>query len=509
MSKHTETELKLSCADERVWEQIMAAVALATVAVPGSEITQRLEARYFDTPSHALQKAKLAYRVRREGENWVATVKDSGSSKGGLHARQEWNQIVAHNEPDIQVFSAMEIGPVLQETIGDENLEPILITSFERRKVDVVMSDGSTIEVAADKGAIIAGEQTAPILEIELELKTGEASALFVLGAALAKEFPLLPESKSKFYRGLLLAGLSAERPKKNHLPLVDKGKPIGEALRNVLVELVMHVFTAQQAFLENFQQPGVARELWVALCRLQSVLTFSEPLAVIKRYSVYQDELGKWGKTIADLQELDVLYTGWQQLLDHQIAALDNKVWLGEVLLEKRNQAAVKIVAECRDGLATPLLLGLWAELLDRDWQQLISCDSTVEEYAVGTIADWLKVAKKQEKNAAWTDADKVDKLQLWSSKLMHTVEVMRPVLGQISGLMLQLGKFQRTLRVLIGTHSTALLLKELLREKSSRALHLEAGILLGWQGHERLLLQKKLDKSWKKFSRAAQKWK
>jgi triphosphatase len=509
LSNHTETELKLSCADETVWEQIMTAVALTTVAVPGSEITQQLEARYFDTPSHALQKAKLAYRVRREGENWVATVKDSGSSKGGLHARQEWNQVVSHNEPDIQVFSAMEIGPILQEIIGDENLEPILITSFERRKVDVVMSDGSTVEVAADKGAIIAGEKTDPILEIELELKTGQAGALFILGAALAQEFPLLPEPKSKFYRGLLLAGLSAERPKKNHLPQVGKAKPVGEALRDVLVELVMQVFTAQQTFLENFQQPGVVHELWVALCRLQSVLTFSEPLAVIKRYTVYQDELGKWGRTIDDLQELDVIYASWQQLLDHQIVAIDSKVWLGEVLLEKRNQAAVKIVAECRSGLATPLLLGLWAELLDRDWQQLISCDSTVEEYAVGTIADWLKMVRKQEKTATWTDADEVDRLRLWTKKLMYTVEVMQPVLGGTSRMMLQLEKLQRTLGVMSDAHRTTLLLKELLREKSSRALHLEAGILLGWQGHERLLLQEKLDKSWKKFNRAVQKWK
>jgi triphosphatase len=508
LSKHTETELKLCCTNETVWEKIMAAEALVTVAVPGSEITQQLEARYFDTPSQALQKAKLAYRVRREGDNWVATVKDSGSSKGGLHARQEWNQVVSHNEPDVQVFSAMEIGATLQAVVGDENLQPILVTSFERHKVDVVMPDGSTIEVAADKGVIIAGEKTAPILELELELKTGQAGALFMLGAALAREFPLLPEPKSKFYRGLLLAGLSAEGAKKNRLPQVDKAKPIGEALRAVLVELIAQVFAVQQTFLEHVQQSGVVHELCSSLQRLRSVLTFSEPLAVIKQYTEYQDALERLEHTIAGLLELDVAYASWEQLRDHQVVGMDSKVWLGEVLVEKRNQAAVKIADECRSGLATPVLLGLWSELLDRDWQQLIDCDSTVEEYAVRNIASWLKTVRKQEKTVVWTE-DEVCKLRLWIDKIRYVVEVMRPVLGETSRLMLQLEKLEGTLGVMRNARSTELLLKALLREKSSRALHLEAGILFGWQGHERLLLQKKLDKSWKKFNRTAQKWK
>jgi triphosphatase len=487
----------------------MSAEALVTAAVPGSEITQQLEARYFDTPSHALQKAKLAYRLRREGENWVATVKGGGSSKGGLHARQEWNQVASHNEPDMQVFSHMEIGAKLQEAVGDEILEPILITSFERRKVDVVMPDGSTIEVAADKGVIIAGEKTAPILEIELELKTGQAGSLFMLGAALAREYPLLPEPKSKFYRGLLLAGLSAEQPKKNSLPQVDKARPIGEALRVVLVDLIAQVLAAQQSFLENFQQPEIVHELRISLRRLQSVLEFSEPLAVIKQYAWYQDELKKLGQKLAEVRELDVAYASWQQLLDDQVVSMDSKVWLGEVLLEKRNLAAAEVLDECRAGLATPLLLGLWAELLDRDWQQLIACDSTVEEYAVGNIASWLKKARKQEQTVEWSDVGEVHKLRLWIKKIKYVVEVMQPVLGDTSRLILQLEKLQDTFGVISDARSTELLLKALLRGKSSRALYLEAGILIGWQGHERLLLQNKLDKSWKKFSRIAQKWK
>lgn len=509
MSKHTETELKLSCTDESIWEQIMSAEALVTVAVPGSETTLQLEARYFDTPSHALQKAKLAYRLRREGEEWVATVKSGGSSKGGLHARQEWNRVVADNEPDIHIFNDMEIGKKLQEVVGDEILEPILITSFERRTVEVVMPDGSTIEVAADRGSIIAGEKTAPILEIELELKTGQPGALFTLGAALTREYPLQPEPKSKFYRGLLLAGLSAEVPKKHSLPQVDTTKPTGEALRIVMVDLITQVLAAQQSFLEDSLPAEVVSEFYSCLRRLQSIVEFSESLAIVKQYTWYQNELEKLGQKLVRVQEIDVAYAGWQQLLDHQVVGMDNKIWLGEVLTTKRKAAAVQVADECRGGLATSLLLGLWAELLDRDWQQLIACDGTVEEYAAGNLVIWLKTIGKQEETVAARDAGEVNKLWLEIKNIKYIIEVMQPVLGETSRLMLRLEKLQDTLRVMSHTHSTEQLLKALVREKSSRALYLEAGILIGWQGHQRSLLQAKLDKHWKKFSRIAHKWK
>lgn len=486
----------------------MLAEALVAVAVPGSEATQQLEARYFDTPSHALQKAKLAYRIRREGEAWVATVKGDGSSKGGLHARLEWNVPVLNSEPEIEVFSHTDIGVRLQEVVGDEILEPILITSFERKTVNVSMPDGSTIEVAADKGAIIAGEKTAPILEIELELKTGQPMALFMLGAALAREYPLLPEPDSKFYRGLLLAGLSTEHPKKNVLPQIDKTKPIGEALSVLLVDLITQVLVAQKAFLENSDDPEMAHELRICLRRLRSVLAFSEPLAVIKQYAWYQDELRKLGQTIATMRGLDVAYASWQQVVNYKTTDPNGKISIEDLLVETRNQEMEKVVHEFKAGLSTPLLLGLWAELLDQDWQEVITYDHTTKEYVISSVVSWLKKVRKEEE-VEWADAEHVHNLRLEIKKIRYVVEVMQPILGESSRLIEQLTKLQDTLGVICDSHGTEVLLKALLRGKSSKAVHLEAGMLIGWQVREQLSLHKKLDKYWKKFNRILKKWK
>lgn len=509
MSKHTETELKLRCTDESVWEKIMTAEALTNLAVPGTAKTEQLEARYFDTTNHSLQNAKLAYRVRREGEVWVATVKSGGSSKGGLHARQEWNIAVGSEEPDITVFLNTEVGSRLQEVIGDQILEPILITRFERQILEVIMHDGATIEVAADKGEIIAGEKTAPILEVELELKSGQPRDLFLLGAALAKEYPLLPEPDSKYYRGLLLAGLSTEIPRRNELPQVDKSRPVGEVLRVVLVDLIAQVLLAQRSFLEHKEQPGLVHELRICLRRLRSVLEFSEPLTVIKEYSHYQDELRMFGRKVEALRELDVAYCSWHHFLDYQMVSMDGKIWLGEVLTEKRSQEAEKIYAEYNSGLTTSTLLGLWAELLDEDCQHIIPHDCTVDDYVITGLLNWLRIVGKQEKSVEWTDAENVHKIRLWVKKIRYTMEVLQPDLKGTPRLLLKLEKLQDTLGIISDAKSTEGLLRELLRGKSSKGLPLEAGMLIGWQCHETLNLRKKLDKYWLKFNRTVQKWK
>lgn len=508
MTKHMETELKLRCSDVNAWEKIMKAEALVNVEVPGSEVTQQLEARYFDTPGHALQKARLAYRLRREGDNWVATVKGGGSSHGGLHARMEWNVAVLDNEPDVGAFAHTEIGQKLQDVVGNERLEPVLITFFERKTVDVIMPDGSAIEVAADKGAIIAGEKTEPILEIELELKAGHPGALFMLGAALAREFSLLPEPDSKFYRGLLLAGLAVARKQNNLVPRVDTAKPVGEASSMLLINLIIQITVAQRRLLEEPQQPELVHELRSCLWRLRSVLEFFEPFNVIKQYADYQEQLKQVTQKLAKLRELDVAYGVWLQFQNSYTGKADSKAWLGDVLTETRNQEMENVMGELGAGLATPLLLSLWAELLDRDWQQFTAPLNTAGEYVHSGLAGWIKKMRKEAEPVDWMDTGRVHHLRMEIKKVRYIVEVMQPALSESSRLVEQLGKLQDTLGIITDAQSTEILLKSLLRRKSSKGMHLEAGMLIGWQMHEQLLLQKKLNKIWKKLNRIVKKW-
>jgi inorganic triphosphatase YgiF len=47
--------------------------------------------QYFDTPARDLALAKVALRLRRDGEEHIQTLKTRGQSVAGLSERNEWD----------------------------------------------------------------------------------------------------------------------------------------------------------------------------------------------------------------------------------------------------------------------------------------------------------------------------------------------------------------------------------------------------------------------------------
>ena len=509
LSRYTEIELKLTCTDSSVWENIMTAQSLTRIAVPKSAGRQILDAHYFDTSTYCLKKAKLAYRIRREGEQWIATIKDGGLSSGGLHERHEWNVVVRGPEPDLTVFAGTDIGQHLITLVGDQRLEPIVITKFERRTLMVIMPDGSQIEVAADQGTIVAGSQTVPILEVELELKSGEPSALIRLGAALAREYPLLPEQDSKFYRGLKLAGLSKAQPSPDVTFEINKNELADVGLRTVLVQLIAQILVAQQVFLADPASPEHIHELRISIRRLRSLLEFYGPLGDHERCKYHQAELRKLGQILGVLREIDVAYVAWEQCSDGPFTHLESTISLGDMLAKNRKLEAEKVVETLQAGLTTPILLDMWAMLTDSSKeQQRIEYHLTVGEYSVRRLSGWLETVTKQSKTIDWTAIENVHKLRLQIKKIKYAVEVLEPILYEVSQLIVRQDTLQYNLGLLSDANSTCRLLRKLLKVNHSEVFYLEVGMVIGWQGRETLTLQGKMDKYWEKFYRTAQRW-
>ena len=56
-----------------------------------------------------------------------------------------------------------------------------------------------------DSGELLAGENRQPLCELEVELKAGAPAVAQGFALELATQFPLTPETKSKFKRALAL----------------------------------------------------------------------------------------------------------------------------------------------------------------------------------------------------------------------------------------------------------------------------------------------------------------
>ncbi|MGY6039767.1 CYTH domain-containing protein [Aeromonas sp. AE23HZ002T15] len=162
---------------------------------------------YFDTPDLALRRLDMGLRIRRSDEFSEQTIKCRGQVVGGLHARPEYNAPIDGDLPTLGSFPDA-IWPSLA---ARDEIQTQLVAQFSTdfvRSHWLIAFDGAEIELAWDRGEIVGSLGRSDIDELELELKTGEASALFALAAELAELGGVRLGAQSKAQRGYRLAGL-------------------------------------------------------------------------------------------------------------------------------------------------------------------------------------------------------------------------------------------------------------------------------------------------------------
>ena len=165
----------------------------------------RLQAFYFDTPARDLVRAKIALRLRREGEQWVQTLKMPGENS---LSRIEIN----HNRPspdlDLSVYATEPFAALLAKHAGSLSIcyETDVQRIFRQARTEL-----GVVELAFDTGLLRAGSLELPISEIEFELKRGQLAAVFTLGKKWQQAHGLILDVRSKSERGDRLALLNAE----------------------------------------------------------------------------------------------------------------------------------------------------------------------------------------------------------------------------------------------------------------------------------------------------------
>lgn len=218
-----EIELKLACDGDIEWSALVDALVSA-----GAECSEQpkvdLSNTYYDTEDLALHKAKAALRVRLSHDTWIQTFKTQGQSVDGLSRRGEWEWLLDSKELNTRVLSEC---PEWPSQFPIYKLAPVFETNFERQLM-LIAYQGLSIELAFDKGLIVAGARKEPINEIELELKhekgceartdksldqanAEEVQILLKLSAYLQKHLPLTPDDRSKAERAYALYAQSSK----------------------------------------------------------------------------------------------------------------------------------------------------------------------------------------------------------------------------------------------------------------------------------------------------------
>ena len=182
----TELEWKFS-ATEKAFSALKGAYAETLFPI-------QMETTYYDTPDRFFSSRRCTLRTRLENGKCICTLKTPAE-----RGRTEW---------EIEMDSIQQAAPALcklADLPAPQSLMPVCGAKFTRLAATLQM-DKATVELALDKGLLLGGGRECPLMEVEIEYKSGSESAAEAFAFALAQEQGLVPEKKSKFKRAMDLA---------------------------------------------------------------------------------------------------------------------------------------------------------------------------------------------------------------------------------------------------------------------------------------------------------------
>lgn len=208
--------MKLRVPLDRV-DDVEAALRADDGSPPATDI--ELDAEYHDTDDWQLSRAGFAWRMRREGAQWVQALKARIDDDDTSRFEHEVDMGIVHGDTPPTIDAARhdvsEVGRRFVATVARlaaEGIAPraqfrVLVHRLER----TVTNEFGTVAVALDRGSIIAGGHDAPLVsldvcEVEFELVDGTADAVHVEAARWAQRHELVADLPNKARRGRALA---------------------------------------------------------------------------------------------------------------------------------------------------------------------------------------------------------------------------------------------------------------------------------------------------------------
>lgn len=174
--------------------------------------------QYYDTPQRLMRAMGMGMRVRGEDGKYEQTIKTAGSRQGSLQQRPEYNISLEQPQPDLSLFDDQIWPDGVKVASLQQQLDVIFTTHFQRRIFHLYLDRGTELELVYDQGEVSANGHQSALNEVEIELKSGQVSALFDLAERLIAILPLRAGVMSKAARGYLLASGQELQP----LPLPD-----------------------------------------------------------------------------------------------------------------------------------------------------------------------------------------------------------------------------------------------------------------------------------------------
>jgi inorganic triphosphatase YgiF len=513
---NTEIELKL-----RVDPDDLSALAANPVLVAASASSEHLHAVYFDTSDHRLHARSLSLRVRREGEQFIQTLKVGDAGPSGLHRRKEWETPVRSDKLDLGKLPNEVVHNYLYG-IAETDLVPVFETIIERTIRQLEHGDAAdgvtSIEVAIDRGEIRAGDVVLPVAEIELELKLGPAQALFDLALELAAQQAVRVETRSKAARGYALASDRSRCAVKAGRLEIDPNITGDDALAGIIRHCIGHMIANEACVAAGVDPEGI-HQMRVALRRLRSALVLFRSFVPAEQYDWLNTEVKWLAGTLGNARDWDA-YTA--ALLAPVRSSLPDAPELQAlaVTVETARRTSYKVTQDAVGSTRyTILLLRMQAWLEARAWRnQDVSKEAVALFRPVTDLAGKLlskrhrSVCKRGHRFEALAHEERHE-VRKELKKLRYAVEFFQNLYAgkRLKRYLERLEALQEDLGHLNDVATARVLTERLKKEnpKGSSDWRIGCGIVMGWHTQAAGILEPRLIEHWQDFSATKPFWK
>ena len=499
-----ETELKLLCRDPADLDLVAAMPLLAQAA---ARRTRQLVSTYYDTPDYRLLRQGYTLRVRDDVGRYIVTVK---AKRGPGLTRFEREE--RHSSAQLDRQQLKRLLPVaLLDALEGEPLLPVFVSRIEREEITLDFA-GASIEVAMDRGRVIAGARAEPFVELELELKRGPVAALYALALELSADVALVPSARTKSDRGFALALGSAGLP--------EPGASVAPSLRRDMTsdEAMLAILTAALAqAVDHLPRVGDAgdpegvHQLRVALRRIRVALWLAQQVGPPEKARALSAEAAWLANELSDAREWDVLAT-------ETMPAVADRGLEGEGFRELAARIEpLRLAAHARAGAAMAssragrflLDLGFWASR--HGWRDGATDGRGPTDRPVARLAKKALVASHRKvlrrgRNFDRLDAEGRHRLRIALKTLRYASDMFLPMVqaGRMAARHVdRLRQLQDDLGRQNDARRSPELLGRLADAELSPAANRALGVLLGQEAFGRVEAEAALRRDWAAFRR------
>lgn len=395
---------------------------LGALPAGGGPSVKTLTATYYDTADQALSQAGFGLRVRRSGKVRTQTLKSAAGADGG---RDEWEWLVTGDKP---------VAALLADTPAPADADTVLEPQFtvrSKRTIYMVEEGGAWIELVIDDAEVSADGRSEAFLELELELKSGPAEALFVLARRLSAVAPLRTSFVTKAERGYRLAAGGVQRPGRS-APSLNDDLTAAEAFQTIATAGLAHLCASAES-LRRTPGPEGVHQLRVAARRLRSLFKVFKDVVSGEEADRLKGEL-KWiAKEMDDARNLDVFIADvWRPAArDHH--DLPGMAEFGRALLTAQTVAYVRAGVAIEDRRFHAATLDLLAWLVGGDWltrqENAEARAESAADFAARVLGRHRKKILKRGKDLAALDAEARHQVRIRAKVLRYASEDLGPI--------------------------------------------------------------------------------